>query len=78
MVNIRNTAYKQVLSFVRQDDTSRVFCILNLSPTEQTVTFGPGPHHGHWRDHGTGETFDVAADTTMTLGPWAYRILVGA
>ena len=42
MVNVRNTAYKQVLSFVRQDPQSRVFCVLNLSDTEQHVTFGPG------------------------------------
>jgi glycosidase len=77
MVNVRNTAYKQVLSFVRQDPQSRVFCVLNLSDTEQHVTFGPGPHHGQWREHFSGNELAVDAETSLTLPPWGYRVFVG-
>jgi len=66
MVNVRNSASKQVLSFVRADAASRVFCVLNLSPAEQKVTFGPGPHLGRWREHFTGAALTVDDETALT------------
>lgn len=78
MVNIRNSAFKQVLSFVRQDDDSRVLCVLNLSPQEQELSFDPGPQYGAWREHFTGETLEVTPETTMRLPAWSYRIYLGA
>lgn len=77
MVNVRNTAYKQVLSFVRQDENSRIFCLLNFSGQEQTITFGPGPHHGAWREHFSGAEITIDADTAVTIEPFGFRILIG-
>jgi len=77
MVNVRNTAYKQVLSFVRQDEDSRVFCVLNFSDQDQTITLGPGPHHGEWREHFSGTELAIDADTHLTIEPFGYRIFVG-
>ena len=77
MVNVRNTAYKQVLSFVRQDEDSRIFCLLNFSGQEQTITFGPGPHHGEWRELFGGTELAMDADTHLTIEPFGYRIFVG-
>ncbi|CCI52324.1 MAG: alpha-amylase family glycosyl hydrolase [Tetrasphaera jenkinsii] len=78
MVNVRNSAFREVLSFVRADDQSRIFCVLNLSGAEQTITFDNGPHLGAWREHFTQESVELGADSSMTIEPWGYRVFLGA
>lgn len=77
MINVRNSAPKQVFSFVRANESHRVFCVLNLSPAEQTVTFSDGPQRGEWIDYFDGSDLAVGASTAMTLPAWGYRVFTG-
>ncbi len=77
MVNVRNSAPRQVLSFVRANESDRVFCVLNLSPEEQTVTFSDGPQHGEWVDYLDGDDLSVGPGTALTLPAWGYRVFTG-
>ena len=68
----------RVLSFVA-DASEPGFLRAESLPTEQKVTFGPGPHLGRWREHFTGAALSVGDETalTMTVEPWGYRVFVG-
>lgn len=75
MVHVPSDAPGKVLSFVRQDDRSKVFAVFNLTPEARTATFHDGPHAGGYREFRGGD-ITVAEDTAIALGPWQYRIFV--
>ena len=76
MVRVPNSLESRVLSFVRAVGESTVFGVFNLSPEEQSVKFDEGPHHGRFTDVLSGQSVAVDADTSATLPPWGYRVLV--
>lgn len=75
MHQVVNTAPTKVFSFFREKDGDQVLVAINLSGEEQTVTFSGDHHFGPYEDFWTGRSSLVDANTTMTLEPWAWRVL---
>ena len=77
MINVPNEDPAKVLSFVRQDETSKVFVVLNLSEAPRTVGVRrdalPRPVHRLLR---RARPIDLDEATTLTLPPWGYRVFV--
>jgi len=76
MVPVFNDSAAEVLSFVRSGEADAVFAVFNFSGEAREVAFEPGPHHGAWRDHATGEGTVFEADTVLALPAWTHRIYV--
>lgn len=76
MVHVPNSAPTKVLSFVRQDASSKVFAVLNLSPEAQTVTLHDALYPGSYTDYFADQPVELAAETELSLAPWAYRVYV--
>lgn len=76
MINVPNSVPASIFSFVRRNDQDKVFAVINLSPASRTVTFLESLCHGAYTDFVTDEPVKVDDDTSMTLQPWSYRILV--
>jgi len=76
MIHVPNDRAMQVLSFVRKDERSKVFAVFNLSSKPQTVGFEQSLFHGDYRNRFGGERVRFAADSKLTLEPWAYRVYV--
>ena len=76
MIHVPNDRGAAVLSFVRQDDQSKVFAVFNLSAQAQTVRFLQTLYHGSYREHVGGAAARLDADTALQLAPWEYRVYV--
>jgi glycosidase len=75
MIHVPNDHGGEILSFVRQDDASKVFAAFNFSDEDLDVTFDQSLYHGSYTDFDSGETVDLDADTTMNMPAWSYRVL---
>jgi glycosidase len=76
MVHVPNSLNSKVLSFVRQDQRSKVFVVINFTAVPQRVTLHEGLYPGNYIEHFSGERVELAAETTLDLGAWAYRVYV--
>jgi glycosidase len=76
MVHVPNSNQSTVLSFVRQDENSKIMVILNLSAEPQTVRFDGTLFPDDYADYFAGERLELLSDTEMTLNLWAYKVLV--
>lgn len=76
MIDVVNSAPKQVFSFVRRNDRDGVFAVFNFSNRAQEVRFHEILHHGRYTDYATGEAVEFIAETRMELKPWDYRIFI--
>jgi len=76
MVHVPNSNQSTVLSFVRQDEKSKIMVILNLSAEPQTVRFDGTLFPDDYADYFAGERLELLSDAEMTLKPWAYKVLV--
>ncbi|WP_066546355.1 MULTISPECIES: alpha-amylase family glycosyl hydrolase [unclassified Sphingomonas] len=76
MVRVVNSQPARVFSFTREKDGDKVFAALNFSGEPQTVSFTDGPFAGDYVDFDGGAKVTLAANATMTLQPWSYRVLV--
>jgi len=76
MIQVHNSAPLNVLSFVRQNETEKVFAVLNLSAEPQTVTFRDGLYHGDYTDFFSGERVSLDDSTQLLLPPWGYKVFV--
>ncbi|MEM8982590.1 MAG: alpha-amylase family glycosyl hydrolase [Pseudomonadota bacterium] len=76
MIPIENDAVQSVLSFVRQRDLSFVLAVMNMSAEPQTVALQSRLVEGRYRDAFSPEQLVLSAGSTLSLGPWEYRILV--
>ena len=76
MVLVPNDAPKEVLSFVRRNDQNKVFAVFNLSDQPQTVRFEESLFHGRYTDAFSGERLEAGEDLTLSLEPWAFRVLL--
>jgi 1,4-alpha-glucan branching enzyme len=76
MVHVPNSANSQVLSFVRQDSHSKVFVVINFTAAPQQVTLHEGLYPGSYVEHFSGARVELAAETTLDLAPWGYRVYV--
>jgi glycosidase len=74
MIAVPNSRPDQVLSFVRQNDTDKVFVAINFSDQPQTVTFQDGLYHGKYTDYFSGQPVGLDATTKLNLKPWGYQV----
>jgi hypothetical protein len=66
----------KVLSFVRANDDSKVFAVINFSPQTQTVHFSGSLHHGAYQDYFAAVNMQLDGDLALELGPWEYRVFI--
>ncbi|MDX2299233.1 MAG: alpha-glucosidase C-terminal domain-containing protein, partial [Xanthomonadaceae bacterium] len=76
MIPVPNSAPAQVLSFVRRNESDKVFAVFNFSAQAQTVRFQEPLFQGTYRDAFGNDTLTLDADSTLTLAPWQYQVLV--
>lgn len=76
MIPVANDAPSKVFSFVRFRDSGGVFAVFNFSVEPRTVRFEERLHHGDYVDYFSGEAVSFDQETTLTLGPWGYRVFV--
>jgi glycosidase len=76
MIRVPNNVPLKVLSFVRQNETDKVFTVLNFSAEPQTVTFRDDLYHGNYTDFFNGERVSLNESTQMTLPSWGYKVFV--
>jgi glycosidase len=76
MIKVPNDAPTCVLSFVRQNETDKVFAVLNFSAQPRTVTFEDTLHHGRYQDYFDGSEIELGVASRLTLEPWGYRVFV--
>ena len=74
MVHVPNSAAAKVLSFVRRDAHSQVLVVINFSHQAQSVTLHEGLYPGAYTDYFAGQSVELAAESTLTLKPWEYRV----
>ena len=75
-VEINNNAPDCLLTFVREDEKSRVVYIANLSPYKVFSDFHTGIYAGDYTDVATGEQITLYEHTWGEMEPWSYRLLV--
>ena len=76
MILVPNSAPAKVFSFVRQNETDKVFAVLNLSDQTQAVTFKESLYHGSYTDYFADRSATLDASTRLELKPWEYRVFV--
>jgi glycosidase len=64
---------KQVLAFLRENETNKVVTVMNLSPVEVSVKLDPEIVKGSFKNYFTGEKGKPASGEHK-LGPWGYLI----
>lgn len=75
MTPVVNSASTKMLSFVREAKGDKVLALFNMSGEAKTVSFSDGPVAGEYRDFASGAAVKLAADSTLTVAPWSYRVL---
>lgn len=76
MIHVPNSAPTRVLSFVREDSSSKVFTVLNLSPETQELGFEGTLFPGDYREVFSTQATMFEPQTRLKLEPWAYRVYV--
>ena len=76
MIRAWNTQPDAVFSFVRGNDTDKVFVAINFSAQAQTVTFSEAPFEGDYTEFFSSQDISIGPDFELTLEPWAYRVYV--
>ncbi len=76
MILVPNSVPSKVFSFVRQNETDKVFAVMNFSDQTQTVTFKENLYYGKYTDYFTGEATETNADFRLELKPWSYKVFV--
>jgi glycosidase len=73
-----NDQPQKVFSFTRAAGGDKVFAVFNLSAAAQTVRFTDGPFAGAYVEHFTGAHETFAAQSSLTLPAWSYRVYIAA
>jgi 1,4-alpha-glucan branching enzyme len=76
MINVPNDHPDDVLSFVRQDDSQRVFAIFNFSASPIAVGLGEELYVGCYQDFFSGLPAELSAAAEVELDPWGYMLLL--
>ncbi len=76
MEPVPNSAPQQMLSFVRAQGDEKVLAVFNLSAKPATVQLMGERAAGRYRDFTTDAAIELAADATLTLPAWSYRVYV--
>jgi hypothetical protein len=76
MIPVFNDKPEVVLSFVRQDDASKVFAAFNFSPRAAEVQFREALFEGAYTDYFTGERVLLDESRAIAMPAWGYRVFV--
>ena len=76
MVHVPNSIPTKVFSFVRQNETDKVFAVFNFSAKPQTVTFHESLYQGKYTNYMNKQSVELTESTQFELAPWEYRIFV--
>ncbi len=74
MIKVPNNFEKQVFSFVRQNETDKVFAVFNFSDTAKTIEFRESLHFGTYQSFRDNEVVVFNENSTLYLKPWEFRI----
>jgi glycosidase len=78
MINVPNDHPTKVISFVRQDDSHKVFAIFNFCNVALTANLSEELFVGSYTDFFSGEPVTLSGTTGLELPAWGYRLLVSA
>jgi glycosidase len=76
MIRVPNSAPNEVFSFVRQNETDKVFAVFNFSGAPQTATFHESLHHENYVDYMNDQVVSFSAESKLELQPWEFRVFV--
>lgn len=76
MILVPNSVPAKVFSFVRRNETDKVFVVLNFSDQPQTVTFKETLFLGKYTEYFSGSPVELDGSTKLQLKPWGYQIFV--
>jgi glycosidase len=76
MIPVFNDKPESVLSFVRQDDSSKVFAAFNFSPKATEVRFKEALFRGPYTDFFSGERVQLDESNALSMPAWGYRVFV--
>lgn len=78
MIQVPNSKPDQVFSFVRMQDSGKVFIVLNLSAQSVTVNFSERLFEGKYFELANESIEELKAGSELNLAPWGYRIYFSA
>ena len=78
MIQVPNSKPDQVFSFVRMQDSGKVFIVLNLSAQSVTVNFSERLFEGKYFELANESIEELKAGSELNLVPWGYRIYFSA
>ncbi len=74
---VKNSDNKKVLSFVREDEASKVFCVFNMSSeVVKNVEYEGDAYRGAYVEYFSGLKVDFDTTPNNILNPWEYRVYV--
>ena len=76
MIRVPNSSEESVLSFVREDNQSKVFAVFNFSDEWKSVEFTESLHHGEYINYFSDEAVGFDENSTLEIEPWDYRVFV--
>jgi len=76
MIRVPNSSEESVLSFVREDNQSKVFAVFNFSDEWKSVEFTESLHHGEYINYFSYEAVGFDENSTLEIEPWDYRVFV--
>lgn len=76
MDRIFNDKPNQVISFAREKDGDKIIAIINFSKETATVNLRSQYHTGRYRDWLAGDSLTLKPETTLSLKPWEYKLLI--
>jgi len=74
MIKVPNNFESDVLSFVRQNETDKVFAVFNFSDETKSVEFKSDLYHGDYREFNKDSKLNLSKDFKLELDPWEYKI----
>ncbi len=76
MIHVPNSKMNQVISFVRQDDASKVAVLINFSALCQRVHLHDIVVEGRYENALANTPCELDTQSEVTLGPWCYLVAV--
>lgn len=74
MIQLVNSAPKQVFSFVRRHGDDAVLVVLNFCDRSQSVNLLDETLLGRYQNEQVGEVVELRPDKALQLAPWGYQI----
>ena len=76
MIRVENSAPMQVFSFVRENDTEKIFALMNFSESVHSLHFPTTLQNGEYTEYFSNKKKKFGPTTELTLNPWDYRVFI--